>query len=244
MKSFEEEIKHVLSVYGDKVLAIYLKGSHLHGIAIEGSDVDLLVVLQSTPAEYVITEGYSVDIKYSEELEYKVMCKYSFAKLFIKGHVAESLLQKPIYVHRDFEQAADRLHVQAEDVYLIKSSRVFESFAKMIKGEFIMMKRRPETRVKKQVFIYRTLEFAKALDLFLESPSPSSRSACREALTPVGERRELCRLHKQGKTKVIEEYIESHEEEILETLFALAEKHKEDPTQEEFLYDITSSVVQ
>lgn len=85
MKAFKEEIKHILELYGEKVLAIYLKGSHLHGIVIEGSDVDLLVILESTPAEYVIGEGYSVDIKYSEELEYKVMCKYSFAKLFIKG---------------------------------------------------------------------------------------------------------------------------------------------------------------
>lgn len=147
-------------------------------------------------------------------------------------------------MRESFASKAETLYEKAEEIYLIKPARVFESFAKMLKGEYITMKRMPEKVRKKEVFIYRTSAFAKALSAFLESPSEETRRACRESLTPVGKRRELCLQHKRGETKVISEYVQGHEEEILSSLFALMEKHKEYEEQSEFLLEMTRLVVE
>lgn len=137
-KMIKEAIENVFKFYSkEDVEAIYLTGSALNNLMVEGSDIDLYVVLKQNKLNLIMCELLSGQ-EHGEEQDFKYMESFKFLQLLAKTNpnALELLFKKPIYVSESFKKVSEYLYEHKLEVIAINKERYFSSGYSMMKTNF------------------------------------------------------------------------------------------------------------
>lgn len=141
-KMIKEAIENVFKFYSKKeVEAIYLTGSALNNLMVEGSDIDLYVILKQSKLSLVMCELISGQ-EHSEEQDFKFMESFKFIQLLAKTNpnALELLFKKPIYVSESFKEVSEYLYEHKLEIVGINKERYFTSGYSMMKNNYNKLK--------------------------------------------------------------------------------------------------------
>lgn len=141
-KMIKEAIENVFKFYSkEDVEAIYLTGSALNNLMVEGSDIDLYVVLKQNKLNLIMCELLSGQ-EHSEEQDFKYMESFKFLQLLAKTNpnALEILFKKPVYVSKGFSEISEYLYEHKLEVIAINKERYFTSGYSMMRNNYTKLK--------------------------------------------------------------------------------------------------------
>lgn len=124
----EETIEYIKEVYGDRLLAIYKRGSSLYNLTLNSSDIDLFVIVRTHKFDLLQNTFHSESIKFEElDIDAIVVDEYKLAKMIEKGTVnsVEVFFEDPVYLSEDYRLMAEFLKENVINLLLSHPQELF-----------------------------------------------------------------------------------------------------------------------
>lgn len=134
MQLTKKQIEYLRSKTDRAILAVYLTGSYLNGIQVEGSDIDFYVVTCPEIEDLVFNQKLTG--QHTGKIDFKTADLFHFAKLICKSNpnMIEMFYHEPLYQHPAYKKLGSWLTSNRDELPMINPSGWTNALIGQMKG--------------------------------------------------------------------------------------------------------------